>query len=241
MGDKTNITWTDKTWNPWYGCRKVSAGCKNCYMFRDMKHYGKDPNTVQKSKSTFNVPLKWKEPSKIFVCSWSDFFIEDADDWRAEAWDIIKRCPQHTFQLCTKRPERIAQCLPSDWGRELYKHVWLGATTEDQQMFDERIGKLLKVPAEVHWLSIEPMLSNILIDFGRPRFFGDYPPVPIDWVVVGGESGPGYRKMDLNWARSIRDQCQSAGVPFFFKQESGLHPGTNPKLDGIEYHEFPQQ
>lgn len=258
MGDRTNISWTDKTWNPWYGCRKVSAGCKNCYMFRDMKHYGKDPNTIQRARTTFNAPLKWKDPAKVFTCSWSDFFIEEADAWRDEAWDIIRKTPHLTYQICTKRPERIAEHLPGDWGNG-YPNVWMGATTENQEELERRVFILLKVPAYIHWLSIEPLLGAMdiskvamcewyaseLIEPRRGTIGGKAMPAArlrprIDWVVVGGESGPDFRPMELDWARSIHDQCKEAGVAFFYKQDSGTKPGSNAKLDGVEYHEFPQ-
>src|SRR3990172_2238186 len=107
VGEKTAIAWTDKTWNPWMGCHKVSAGCKACYMYRDMPRYGKDPTVVQRSKTTFADPLKWPDPAKVFSCSWSDFWIEEADPWRTEAWSIIRRTPHLTYQILTKRPARI--------------------------------------------------------------------------------------------------------------------------------------
>ncbi|MCO5334929.1 MAG: phage Gp37/Gp68 family protein [Pyrinomonadaceae bacterium] len=109
MSFNSAIEWTDATWNPWHGCHKVSAGCKHCYMFRDKKRFGHDPNVVVRSKdATFYAPLKWKEPRKIFTCSWSDFFIEEADEWRDEAFAIMALTPQHTYQILTKRPERMA-------------------------------------------------------------------------------------------------------------------------------------
>ena len=107
MGNKTGIEWCTSTWNPWRGCHKLRAGCKNCYMFREQNQYGHDPNIVVRSKTTFNDPLKWKEPAKVFVNSWSDFFIEEADPWRDEAWDIMRRTPHLTYQILTKRPENI--------------------------------------------------------------------------------------------------------------------------------------
>ena len=99
MGEKSKIQWTTSTWNPWYGCHKVSTGCKNCYMFRDMHRYGRDGNIVVRSKTQFNNPLKWKEPRMIFPCSWSDFFIEEADEWRVDAWNVILHCPDLIFQF----------------------------------------------------------------------------------------------------------------------------------------------
>lgn len=111
MGEQSNIEWTDATWNPWYGCHKVSQGCKNCYMFRDAPRFGRDPNTVVRSKTTFKDPLKWKEPRRIFTCSWSDFFIEEADAWRDEAFAIMALTPHHTYQVLTKRPDRMLEYM----------------------------------------------------------------------------------------------------------------------------------
>src|SRR6266498_5551388 len=123
MGETTGIAWTQRTWNPWHGCHKVSAGCKNCYMFREKRQYGQDPDVVVRSKTTFNAPLKWKDSALVFTCSWSDWFIEEADPWRDEAWDVIRRTPHLTYQILTKRIERASSCLPKDWP---LKNVWLG-------------------------------------------------------------------------------------------------------------------
>ena len=266
MGTKTNISWTDSSWNPWRGCRKVSPGCARCYMYRDAARYGHDPRMVARSKTTFKDPLKWKEPRKIFTCSWSDFFIREADAWRDEAWDIIRRTPQHTYQILTKRTDRIADHLPADWGQG-YPNVWLIVTTENQAMANKRIPELLRVPAVLHGLSVEPLLGPV--DLFSIPFRGDtdyyinplayrYSQYPIDnadsgtlmslgmaglgridWVIVGGESGPDFRPMDLDWARALRDQCAAARVAFFYKQGSGRKPGTDPHLDGIEIKQFP--
>ena len=111
MAIQSKIQWTNATWNPWHGCKKVSPGCKFCYMYRDKERYNQDPTTVLKSKTKFNAPLQWNEPKLIFTCSWSDWFIEEADQWRAEAWKIIKNTPHHTYQILTKRPERIKDHL----------------------------------------------------------------------------------------------------------------------------------
>ena len=132
MAERTGIAWTDATWNCWQGCHKVSTGCKNCYMFADKKRYGQNPDVVTRSTvATFNAPLKWAKNrekyghiNRVFPCSWSDFFIEEAEAWRAEAWAIIRQTPNLIYQICTKRPERIAACLPADWGTG-YPNVWL--------------------------------------------------------------------------------------------------------------------
>lgn len=284
MGHKSNIEWTSASWNPWQGCHKVSQGCKNCYMFRDKARYGQDPNTVVRSSDkTFYAPLKWAEPRTIFTCSWSDFFIEEADAWRDEAFAIMALTPQHTYQVLTKRPERMLEyfrpnsedeprdCLVA-WAmgqiatektRELghkiassfrnggwpLPNVWLGVSVEDQKTADERIPLLLQTPAAVRWLSMEPLLGPVdltriyfrndrgnmeewdaldahpmtnNVDPGSP-IMGEDDPV-IDWVVTGGESGPNARPTHPDWIRSLRDQCQKAGVPHFFKQWGEYRP-----------------
>ena len=214
MGKNSNISWTDHTWNPWQGCKKVSAGCKNCYMFRDKARYGQDPEIVIRSKpATFNKPMTWKDPAMVFVCSWSDFFIEEADAWRDDAWEIIRNSPQLIFQILTKRPERIIEHLPFGWG-DGYPNVWMGVTAENQEMADLRIPILLGVPAVKRFLSCEPMLGPIHL---AQHFWTS----GIHWVIVGGESGPECREMNKHWAGVTRIQCEEAGVPFFMKQMSG--------------------
>ncbi|MCZ7547401.1 MAG: phage Gp37/Gp68 family protein [Anaerolineae bacterium] len=234
MGETTNISWTDATWNAWYGCRKVSQGCKHCFAEREMTRFGKDFHTVTRAADrTFYAPLRWKEGRKVFAASWSDFLIEEADPWRAEAWDIIRQTPHHTYLILTKRPERLEDCLPADWGAG-WANVWLGVSTENQEWADRRIPLLLDVPAAVHFVSAEPLLGGIDLQTWLPPRFADLPtdvawgvshPVPtVGWVIVGGESGPRRRQMDMAWARWLRDQCVAAGVPFFFKQASALRP-----------------
>jgi len=246
VGATTGIAWTDATWNCWQGCHKVSAGCKNCYMFADKKRYGQNPGIVVRSAAvTFNAPLRWAADrqkfghiNRVFVDSWSDFFIAEADAWRDEAWAIIRETPNLTYQICTKRPERIAACLPADWGHG-YPNVWMGVTTENQAETDERIPILLQTPAVVRFLSCEPLLGPVSLrwknstDFGTPHLRHKMPEPDergrictdeydglreVDWVICGGESGPGARPMHPDWARALRDQCRAAGVPYFFKQ-----------------------
>ena len=212
MGDTTGIEWTNKTWNPWHGCTKVSPGCAHCYMFRDKARYGQDPQLVKRSApSTFRSPLRWKEPALVFTCSWSDFFHEAADDWRADAWEIIRKTPHLTYQVLTKRPERIAAHLPKDWG-EGYPNVWLGTSVENAR-WTHRIQQLADVPARLRFLSCEPLLGHVSIaEALLPS---------IHWVIAGGESGPKARPMDLDAARWLRDLCHYAGIPFFLKQLGG--------------------
>ena len=248
MGSKTGIAWTDATWNCWQGCHKVSAGCKNCYMFTDKKRYGQTPDVVIRSAAaTFNAPLKWAKNrekyghiNRVFVDSWSDFFIEEADAWRAEAWAIIRQTPNLTYQLCTKRPERIAACLPADWGTG-YPNVWLMVTAENQPMADLRIPILLRIPAVVHGVSVEPMVGPVRLDrIGEePEGYlnalaavvhcdgrGTKSITGLDWVICGGESGPNARPMLPEWAESLRDQCEVTGTAFFFKQWGEWAPGA---------------
>lgn len=241
MTKNSKIDWTDHTWNPWQGCRKVSPGCANCYMYRDKKRYGQDPGTVIRSKqATFNAPLKWKDPAKVFVCSWSDFFIEDADLWRDDAWNIIRRTPHLTYQILTKRPENIAARLPHDWP---LNNVWLGVTAENQEMADKRIPILLKTKAIIHFVSVEPMIGPVMLlpewllclSEGQHMNIVECGHGLINWVICGGESGPNARKMNPSWAADLKRQCSDAGWAFFMKQMTGKEPIP----DFLEGREFP--
>ncbi len=253
MGDQTGVEWTGpngKTWNPWHGCLKVSRGCKFCYMYREKKRYGQDPSVVMRSKTRFYDPLKWHEPANVFTCSWSDFFIAEADAWRGEAWSIIKQTKHLTYQILTKRTERVLDHLPADWG-DGYDNVHLGFSAETQDDFDRRWEEIKNVPARVLFLSAEPLLGPINLSeaVSYPVFCGSKVPISaatltalkevlksaakqsgfrgLDWVIVGGESGRAdedVRPTHPEWVRSLRDQCISANVPFFFKQWGEYKP-----------------
>lgn len=243
MSATTGIEWTEKTWNPWHGCTKVSPGCAHCYMFRDKKRYGQNPEVVTRSKTTFRDPLKWKEPARVFTCSWSDWFHADADAWRDEAWDIIRATPHLTYQILTKRVERVADHLPDDWG-EGWPNVWLGVSVENQR-HAYRAHALVQIPAAVRFVSAEPLLGPVKFVYGREED-GTYRCTisEIDWVIVGGESGPDARPMSLDWARSLRDDCAAFGTAFFLKQLGGA---SNPRaheqavLDGVRHTAFPER
>ena len=209
MAEQSLIEWTDSTWNPWHGCIKVSPGCKNCYMYRGKERWGKNPRNVVRSRTTFDDPLRWTTPRRIFTCSWSDWFIEDADPWREEAWQVVRQSPHHTFQILTKRPERILGALPQDWGTG-WPNVWVGVSIETQQ-FIHRKETLQSIPSSLRFISAEPLLGPI--EFGELK--------GIHWVITGGESGPKARPMDPAWARSIRKQCAASKVTFFHKQNGG--------------------
>lgn len=289
MGETSKIEWTQATWNVAVGCHKVSAGCANCYMYDYMKRYGRDPRVVTRtSPGVFNLPLRknkdgsWKVPdgAKVFTSSLTDFFHEDIDAFRDEAWAIIRQRPGLTFQILTKRPERIMAHLPKDWGKG-YQNVWIGTSVENQEQADLRIPHLLQVPAQVRFLSMEPLLGPVELGtlwirgstsratvlgeaFNWSRWIGPcgcseardpwtrcddcdaagWIPEPcrgIQWVILGAESGSNARPMQADWARSVRDQCVAAGVPFFLKQMyvDGHKVGT-PDLDGQKWTEVPR-
>jgi len=251
MAKITKIEWATATWNPWIGCTKVSPACDNCYAERWAKRCGRDFSKVTRAAvATFGAPLKWKEPQRIFVCSLSDFFHKDVpSETRRDAMEIMDHSPQHTFMLLTKRPENIAAVLKgSRWDNGLPENVWLGCTVENQEQADKRIPELLKIPAAVHFVSVEPMLGPVdLAQFLTPLWHVDgtvtrnlpakgvYPAARprLDWVICGGESGGKARPMHPTWARSLRDQCAAASVPFMFKQWGEWH--TRYEIAGVPH------
>jgi protein gp37 len=202
MAKSTGIQWTDATWNIAVGCTKVDEDCKFCYMYRqslDSTRY--DPKTVRKTKTVFNLPLRIKEPSKIFTSSLTDFFHEAIDHFRAEAWEIIKKCPQHTFQILTKRPERIMANLPEDWNNGFnYPNVWLGTSVGSDDSI-KRIDQLIAVPCLTRFVSFEPL-------WGQVSPFDISTLCEINWVIIGGESGNEngkyrYRPCEIEWIEEI--------------------------------------
>ncbi len=235
MGETTAIEWTDKTHNFWYGCKKVSPGCKYCYAERDMTRFGRDFKTVTRAKG-FTTPMKWKDPAKVFVNSLSDFFIEEADDWRADAWEVIKNTPHLDYQVLTKRPENIADRLPDDWGESGYPNVWLGVSVESQE-YTDRIHVLNQIPAVIRFVSYEPALGplDLLVEFELGM---------VDWVISGGESGYKPRPAETEWFRRIQFQCNLYRIPFFHKQNGGRKKINNSwggrQLHGRTYSAFPK-
>jgi len=263
MGDKTSIPWTNATWNPISGCTQCSRGCANCYAFRVSQrfHPERDFGVVQCHIDRLDQPSHWKKPRKIMVPSMGDLFHKDVPDSFLDCvFEIIKRNPRHIFQITTKRPERMAEYL------DLYDegdmpHVWLGVSVEDQEAADKRIPLLLNTPAAVHWVSAEPLLGPVDLTrwmWGRTEPCDDCPKdedcecgyqtrsalgLPsIDWVVCGSESGPRRREADIAWVRDLRDQCTSAGIPYFLKQMyiDGRRVEM-PELDGKTWGEYPQE
>lgn len=265
MATKSRIEWTEKTWNPVTGCTKISAGCKNCYAERLSSRLQKmgvaryaNGFAVKMHPDVLPEPLRWKKPAVVFVNSMSDLFHDDVPaGFIAEVFDVMEKAAQHTFQVLTKRPERMLD-LNLSWP----PNVWAGVSVENQQAADERISLLLQTPAAVRFLSCEPLLGPVdllgvrfdshtrmdvlsgrgvttrsgVIAQSIPNAFCER----IDWVIVGGESGPEARPMHPDWARSIRNQCELAGVPFFFKQWGGaVKSKTGRILDGKTHDEMP--
>lgn len=204
MGQTSSIQWTDATWNVARGCTKVDEDCKFCYMYRDSFDSTRyNPLNVVRTKTVFNLPLKLKEPSKIFTSSLTDFFHEEIDSYRHEAWDIIRKCPQHTFQILTKRPERIIQHVPEDWG-DGWDNVWIGTSVGSQRAV-RRIDQLENVKAKTKFISFEPLHEKIETDFVGTA----------DWIIIGGESGNEtgkyrYRPCELNWIEGIIDAYKNS-------------------------------
>ncbi len=242
MAEKTQISWTDHTHNAMWGCVKISPGCANCYADKLSARYGNDVWGPGKPRRTFGAkhwaePLKWNKAAReagvrrrVFCSSMTDWCLDDStmDAERPKLWPLIRSTPHLDWQLLTKRADRITRCLPPDWG-DGYPNVWLGVSVEDRKHGLPRIDHLREIPAVVRFLSVEPLLE----DLGRIDLAG------IDWAIVGGESGPGWRPMDHDWARSLREQCLESGTTFFFKQSSGARSGLGTELDGITYHDFP--
>lgn len=234
MSEKTHISWTDRTWNPWRGCTKIDPGCKNCYMFTEQIRYGKDPATVVRTK-TWRDPIRWQHEAatagtrlRVFTCSWSDWFHADADAWRNEAWSVVRACPNLTFQILTKRAGRIESNLPSDWGNG-YPNVWLGVSVSEPKGV-WRADALRTIPARVRFVSYEPALASVAESLDLTG---------IHWLIAGGESGPGFRPMETQWARDMRTRCRMAGAKFFFKQSSAPRTEMGIGLDGQIIREFP--
>jgi protein gp37 len=272
MAGKSAIEWTEATWNPIVGCSIVSPGCTNCYAMAMAaridkmtlsSHYegltkkvnGKQVWTgklAQANDHIVTAPLRRRKPTTYFVNSMGDLFHESIPNkWIDKIFAVMAQCPQHTFQVLTKRAERMREYVTDRFEREagraadnqimhpypipVLPNVWLGVSTERQQEADERIPHLLQTPAAVRFISAEPLLGPI--DLGALRVPSEFhegrdvgPRRSLDWVIVGGESGAGARPMSIQWPRELRDQCKAAGVPYFFKQWGSWAPaGSQPE------------
>ena len=235
MSDNSKIEWTDATWNPVTGCNKVSPGCKHCYAQRFSERFRGTPGhpfeqgfDLRLWPERLDLPRGWRTPKRIFVNSMSDLFHERVPlPFIQVVFATMIACPQHQFQVLTKRAERLVEvCGSLEWP----DNVWMGVSVENEK-YSFRSELLRKVPAQVRFLSVEPLIGPI------PKL----PLADIDWVIVGGESGPGARPMASEWVESIRVQCASKRVPFFFKQWGGVRKHeTGRTLNGRTFDEMPR-
>ena len=234
MSTHSSIEWTDVTWNPVTGCTKISHGCKHCYaerMAKRLREMGVEKYrrgfSVAIHESTLGDPLKWKQPRLVFVNSMSDLFYKSVPTTFIErVFDVMNRAPQHVFQVLTKRPSRVVEM-----NERLYwaPNIWLGTSIESERWL-RRLPLLKETGAHVKFLSLEPLLGPL----PNIELSG------VDWVIVGGESGPGARPMEADWVRDIRDQCESSDVSFFFKQWGGVFKKkTGRTLDNRVWDQMP--
>lgn len=260
MGKDSKIGWTHHTFNPWWGCAKVSPACANCYA-KDLdaryhkgdEHWGVDAPRRFMSDGYWKQPLKWNrlateagERHRVFCASMADVFERLHDDHpdvlriegaRQQLWELISQTPHLDWLLLTKRPENFDSMLPVGWeeGEPWRDNVWLGVTAESQQQVVDRVPILLDTPAVVRFVSCEPLLTLVSL----APFLLSAP--ALDWVIAGAESGPGARLMDENWVRLLREQCQGAGVAFFYKQKiDGRKKIELPELDGEVWDQVPR-
>jgi len=234
MPTRSSIEWTEMTWNPVTGCTKVSQGCKRCYAERMAKRLTamgseryRNGFKVTLHPDLLDVPRRWRQPRVVFVNSMSDLFHEEIPlEYIRRVFATMRDCPQHTFQVLTKRSERLAEVAAQlPWPR----NVWMGVSVEDARVIS-RIDDLHTVPAAVRFLSLEPLIGPL----------NELPLEGIHWVIVGGESGPRARLMRKEWVDSIYRQCRAAGVPFFFKQWGGTRKDlTGRRLHGRTFNEMP--
>jgi protein gp37 len=238
MGSTTKIITADHTWNPWIGCNPISAGCAHCYAETMNKRWKWIPDfaVVTRTKTTWKNPPRWQKEAEaegrvgmVFCASLSDFFHPAADQWRAEAWGVIKNTPNLIWRLTTKMPQLVADRLPPDWGTG-YPNVWLGVTVE-MRKYLWRLDAIKKVPAAAHYLAAEPLLEDLMPDLAE-HISG------VDWAVLGGETGNGHRVMDAQWARNVRDLCNERGIAFWFLGHGGTHQ-KDTLLDGVEHTAYP--
>ena len=251
----SNIEWTDDTFNPWIGCEKNSPGCKFCYAEAFMTRKPRWTNTwgpastttrLKTSAANWRKPLKWNEAAgqagerrKVFCASLADVFEDNPllVDWRRELLEMIVRCDNLDWLLLTKRPENVTEFIERESGInynrwfQQNKHVAIGTSIENQAAFDKRIKALVDIPTWTNFLSVEPLLGEVDLYLNYYQ---------IDWVIVGGESGPNARPMSEDWVRSVRNQCQQTGTAFFFKQWGGANKKAAGRiLDGQEWSQMP--
>jgi protein gp37 len=234
MGVHSAIEWTESTWNPVTGCTKISPGCRHCYAERmtwRLQAMGQPnyANGFQPAvhERALDIPLRWKSPQTVFVNSMSDLFHDDVPEpFILDVFSVMHRAPRHRYQILTKRSKRLLDLDPRlSWA----PHIWMGVSVENDR-YVHRVDHLRRTGARVKFLSLEPLLGPLTnLDLSG-----------IDWVIVGGESGPGARPMEASWAVAVRDQCLAAGVPFFFKQWGGFNKKKAGRLlKGRTWDEIP--
>lgn len=243
MGKQTGIEWCDHTFNPWWGCAKVSPACQHCYAETFSKRVGERVWGMDAPRRFFG-PKHWQEPRRwhtaavkagvrrrVFCASMADVFEDrqDVAEARGALWALILDTPMLDWLLLTKRPSNVLRLIPLLWRVQFPPNVWIGTTAENQEWLDVRARSMILLHPRVLFISYEPGLGPIRV------------PSWAQWVIAGGESGSGHRPINDEWVRSVRDQCAAANVPFFFKQWGGLHPKANgAELDGREWKEFPK-
>ena len=247
MGHNSSIEWTDHTFNPWWGCIKVSQGCKNCYAEKldnrynhEAPHWGPKSSRKTMSDAYWKQPIKWNKEAerdgvrrRVFCASMADVFEIHADTMgeRERLFDLIAATPWLDWLLLTKRPENIMGLVPHSWENGFPPNVWVMTSAENQEELETRVAHLIKVPAIVRGLSCEPLLSELDISLAIGKTYPagkTYSPgIDIHWIIAGGESGPGARPMHPDWARSLRDQCDKYAIAYFFKQWGEYKPKYN--------------
>jgi len=238
--NERNATQHEFSFNFGIGCHRLSEGCKNCYMFLAQSRRGIDPENAGRCITTWGKPIKWQreaekagEYKSVFACSFSDFFLPEADEWRNDAWALIRQTPNLIWQIASKRTHLIADRLPADWG-DGYKNVWLG-TGAELKKYLPRLDALRKIPCVLRWLDFSPMLEDLMPDLAEHiDGFG--------WVNAAGETGCGLvepRPFNLQWARNVRDLCKEKGIPFRFSAVGGRARYPDRHLDGVIYNEIP--
>jgi protein gp37 len=248
MAKETSISWTNHTFNPWWGCTKVSKGCDHCYAATYANRYGfKWGPAAQRrllGENHWNEPLKWDKQAgkegvrhRVFCASMADVFEDNQQvlSQRMKLWALVEATPNLDWQLLTKRPQKVKSMVPKAWLEGSWpSNVWVGTSVENQDTADRRIPELLRIPAPIKFLSCEPLLGQVSLDgVGE----GD-----IQWLIVGGESGPGARPMDVEWARDLRDQCQERNISMFVKQMGGGRDKRQDMVDlpeDLRIREFP--
>jgi len=230
----------DHSFNFWRGCHKFSEGCQNCYMYIAQTRRGINPSEVMLCTTTWKEPPRWQrevertgKPQSVFACSYGDFFIEDADPWRDDAWKLIKETPNLTWELQSKRTHLIKDRLPADWDQG-YPNVWLGTAVELKKYF-HRLDELRDIPCVLRYVDLAPMLEDLMPELeDHIDGFG--------WVIVSGETGCNSvepRPFDEQWGRNVRDLCKSRGIPFFFSHTRGYERFPSEYLDGRKHKEVP--